>query len=77
MEFTLSEEQLMIRQAARDFANNECLPGVIERDEHQKFPYEQVMKLADLGFLGMMVSSRIWWRRFGYNKLCFGDGRDK
>jgi alkylation response protein AidB-like acyl-CoA dehydrogenase len=56
MEFKLSEEQLMIRQAARDFANTECLPGVIERDEHQKFPYEQVMKLADLGFLGMMVS---------------------
>ena len=56
MEFKLSEEHLMIRQAARDFANTECLPGVIERDEHQKFPYEQVMKLADLGFLGMMVS---------------------
>lgn len=56
MEFKLTEEQLMIRQAARDFANTECLPGVIERDEHQKFPYEQVMKLADLGFLGMMVS---------------------
>jgi alkylation response protein AidB-like acyl-CoA dehydrogenase len=55
MDFTLSEEQLMIRQAARDFANTECLPGVIERDEHQKFPYEQVMKLADLGFMGMMV----------------------
>lgn len=45
----------MIRQAARDFANTECLPGVIERDEQQKFPYEQIMKLADLGFLGMMV----------------------
>ena len=56
MEFKLSEEQLMIRQAARDFANTECLPGVIERDEHQKFPYDQVMKLADLGFLGMMIS---------------------
>jgi alkylation response protein AidB-like acyl-CoA dehydrogenase len=55
MEFKLSEEHLMIRQAARDFANTECLPGVIERDEHQKFPYAQVMKLADLGFLGMMV----------------------
>ena len=55
MDFTLSEEQLMIRQAARDFANTECLPGVIERDEHQKFPYDQVMKLADLGFMGMMV----------------------
>ena len=56
MEFELSEEQSMIRQAARDFANTECLPGVIERDEQQKFPYHQVMKLADLGFLGMMVS---------------------
>lgn len=56
MEFKLSEEQLMIRQAARDFANTECLPGVIDRDEHQKFPYDQVMKLADLGFLGMMIN---------------------
>jgi alkylation response protein AidB-like acyl-CoA dehydrogenase len=56
MEFKLTEEQSMIRQAARDFANNECLPGVIERDEHQKFPKEQVIKLAELGFMGMMVS---------------------
>jgi len=55
MDFKLTEEQEMIRQAARDFANNECLPGVIERDEQQKFPKEQIMKLADLGFLGMMV----------------------
>lgn len=58
MDFSLSEEHVMIRQAARDFAVNECLPGVIERDEHQKFPYEQVMKLADLGFLGMMVPEK-------------------
>src|SRR5450631_4069509 len=56
MEFKLTEEQLMIRQAARDFANTECLPGVIERDELQKFPYDQVMKLAELGFMGMMIS---------------------
>ncbi len=56
MEFKLTEEQIMIRQAARDFAITECLPGVIERDEKQKFPYEQVMKLADLGFMGMMIS---------------------
>lgn len=55
MDFQLSEEQLMIRQAARDFAVNECLPGVIERDELQKFPKEQIEKLADLGFMGMMV----------------------
>jgi alkylation response protein AidB-like acyl-CoA dehydrogenase len=55
MNFQLSEEQLMIQQAAKDFAINECLPGVIERDEHQKFPKEQIEKLADLGFMGMMV----------------------
>src|SRR5687767_11874143 len=55
MLFQLNEEQLMIQQAARDFARNECLAGVIERDEKQKFPYDQVNKLADLGFLGMMV----------------------
>jgi alkylation response protein AidB-like acyl-CoA dehydrogenase len=55
MHFQLSEEHLMIQKAARDFARTECLPGVIERDEHQKFPREQVMKLAELGFMGMMV----------------------
>lgn len=55
MNFQLSEEHLMIQQAARDFAQNECKPGVIERDEHQKFAREQIEKLADLGFLGMMV----------------------
>ena len=48
----------MIQKAARDFARNECLPGVIERDEHQRFPKEQVMKLAELGFMGMMVDPR-------------------
>jgi alkylation response protein AidB-like acyl-CoA dehydrogenase len=58
MNFQLSEEQLMIRDAARDFARNELKPGVIERDEHQKFPLEQVRKLGDLGFLGMMVDTR-------------------
>jgi alkylation response protein AidB-like acyl-CoA dehydrogenase len=56
MQFELTEEQLMIQKAARDFAKNECLPGVIERDELQKFPREQVTKLAELGFMGMMVS---------------------
>jgi len=55
MFFEFTEEQLMIRQAARDFANNELKPGVIERDEHQKFPHEQIKKLGELGFLGMMV----------------------
>ncbi|MEJ6980995.1 acyl-CoA dehydrogenase family protein [Pedobacter sp. P351] len=56
MQFQFSEENLMIRQAARDFARNELKPGVVERDELQKFPAEQIKKLADLGFLGMMVS---------------------
>ena len=55
MHFQLTEEQLMIQKAARDFAQQECLPGVIERDEQQKFPKEQIMKLAELGFMGMMV----------------------
>jgi alkylation response protein AidB-like acyl-CoA dehydrogenase len=58
MEFQLTEEQQMIKQAARDFAQKECLPGVIERDEHQRFPQEQVVKLADLGFMGMMVDPK-------------------
>jgi len=56
MHFELTEEQEMIRQAARDFALHELKPGVIERDEHQKFPAEQVKKMGELGFLGMMVS---------------------
>lgn len=57
MNFQLTEEHLMIQKAARDFAQQELLPGVIERDEKQKFPLEQVQKLADLGFMGMMVSA--------------------
>jgi alkylation response protein AidB-like acyl-CoA dehydrogenase len=56
MKFELNEEQLMIRDAARDFAHNELIQGVIERDEHQKFPTEQIRKLGELGFLGMMVN---------------------
>ncbi len=58
MLFELSEEHLMIQKAARDFAKNDLLPGVIERDEHQKFPAEQVKKMGELGFLGMMVDPK-------------------
>ncbi len=58
MQFQLTEEQLMIQKAAREFAQNECKPGVIERDEHQKFPAEQIKKLGELGFLGMMVDPK-------------------
>ncbi|HEY0054166.1 MAG TPA: acyl-CoA dehydrogenase [Pedobacter sp.] len=56
MLFQFTPEQLMIKQIARDFAQNELKPGVIERDELQKFPAEQIKKLGELGFLGMMVS---------------------
>ena len=58
MEFTLTEEHKMIRDAARDFAQTELLPGVIERDETQTFPAEQIKKLGELGFLGMMVDPK-------------------
>lgn len=58
MDFNLTEEQLMIRDAARDFAQTELLPGVIERDDKQEFPHEQVKKMAELGFLGMMVDPK-------------------
>lgn len=56
MDFKLTEEHIMIRDAARDFANSELLPGVIERDEKQEFPTEQIKKMGELGFLGMMAS---------------------
>ena len=49
MNFELSEEHKMIRDAARDFAQNELLPGVIERDENQSFPHEQIKKWGNLG----------------------------
>jgi alkylation response protein AidB-like acyl-CoA dehydrogenase len=58
MNFQLTEEQLAVQQAARDFANTELLPGVIERDTHQKFPAEQVKKMGELGFMGMMVDPK-------------------
>ncbi len=56
MDFKLTEEHEMIRQAARDFAKTELLPGVIERDNKQEFPAEQIKKLGELGFMGMMAS---------------------
>ncbi len=58
MDFNLTEEHLMIRDAARDFAQNELLPGVIERDNKQEFPDELVKKMGDLGFLGIMVDPK-------------------
>ena len=57
MEFSLTEEQLMIRDAAREFAQKELKPGVIERDSKQEYPTEHVKMMADMGFLGMTVDS--------------------
>jgi len=58
MNFDLTEEQQAVRDAAREFAKIELLPGVIERDEKQQFPVEQVKKMGELGFLGMMVNPK-------------------
>ncbi len=58
MNFQLTEEHLAVQLAARNFAQSELLPGVIERDTHQKFPTEQLKKMADLGFMGMMVDPK-------------------
>lgn len=58
MNFEYTEEQKAVQRAARDFAVNELLPGVIERDTHQKFPTDQVRKMGELGFMGMMVDPR-------------------
>lgn len=58
MNFELTEEHLNVQQAARDFAQTELLPGVIERDNKQEFPYEQVKKMGELGFLGIMVDPK-------------------
>ncbi|MCS6796395.1 MAG: acyl-CoA dehydrogenase [Raineya sp.] len=56
MSFQLTEEHLEVQKAAREFAQRELLPGVIERDDKQEFPYEQIKKMGELGFMGMMVS---------------------
>jgi alkylation response protein AidB-like acyl-CoA dehydrogenase len=56
MIFELTEEQLAVQKAARDFAQNELKPGVIERDTHMIYPKEQIQRMGELGFLGMMVS---------------------
>jgi alkylation response protein AidB-like acyl-CoA dehydrogenase len=58
MDFQLTEEQLAVQAAASDFAQNDLLPGVIERDTHEKFPAEQIKKMGELGFMGMMVNPK-------------------
>jgi alkylation response protein AidB-like acyl-CoA dehydrogenase len=58
MNFNLTEEHIAVRDAARDFAITELLPGVIERDEHQSFPADQIRKMGELGFMGMMTDPK-------------------
>ena len=55
MNLNLTEEQIAVRDAARDFAQNVLKPGVIERDRDQRFPTEEIRQLGELGFMGMMV----------------------
>lgn len=69
MNFQLTEEHLAVQQAARDFAQTELLPGVIERDEHQKFPAEQIKKLGELGFMAMMVDPK--WGGGGMDSMSY------
>ena len=57
MNFSLTEEQLMIQKAARDFAQNELKPGVIDRDTHKTHPTEYIKQMGEMGFLGMLVKS--------------------
>ncbi len=58
MDFKLTEEHIMIRDAARDFSKNELLPGVIDRDNKQEFPTQQIKMMGEMGFLGMMVNQK-------------------
>ena len=58
MDLKFTEEQIAVKKAARDFAEKELLPGVIDRDEKQLFPSEQVKKLGNLGFMGMMTDPK-------------------
>jgi alkylation response protein AidB-like acyl-CoA dehydrogenase len=69
MDFRLSEEQEMVRQTAREFAEKELRPGVAERDEKCEFPREQVKKLAELGFMGMVVSDE--WGGAGFDTVAY------
>lgn len=58
MEFELTEEHIAVRDAARDFAQNVLKPGVIARDNEQRFPADEIRQLGELGFMGMMVDPK-------------------
>jgi len=76
MNFELTEEHLAVQQAARDFAQTELLPGVIERDNEQKFPAEQIKKDGRVGIHGYDGRPQVWWGWNGHHFLCVGDGGD-
>jgi len=69
MNFNLTEEHIMIRDMARQFANDELLPGVIERDELEEFPHEQIKKMGELGFMGMMIPEK--WGGAGLDAISY------
>ncbi len=69
MNFTFTEEQLMIKQTAKEFAESEIAPTAIERDLKGEFPYEIVKKLGELGFMGMMVSPE--WGGAGLDTISY------
>ncbi len=69
MNFDLTEEQISIRDAARDFAENEIASTSVERDIKSEFPFEIIKKLGELGFMGMMVSPE--WGGAGMDTICY------
>jgi len=69
MDFRLTEEQEMVRQTARDFAENELRPGVAERDDKEIFPREGIQKLGELGFMGMIVDEE--WEGAGFDTVAY------
>ena len=60
MDFNFTEEQLMIRQAARDYAERELILDVLDRDARAEIPWRHIKNLAELGFFGLTVSAEIW-----------------
>jgi alkylation response protein AidB-like acyl-CoA dehydrogenase len=69
MNFQLTEEQILIQKTAREFADNELAPGVVERDEKKIFPKEGIKQMADLGFMGMMVEPK--WEGGGMDSISY------
>ena len=69
MNFQLTEEQILTQKTAREFADNELAPGVVERDEKKIFPKEGIKQMADLGFMGMMVEPK--WGGGGMDSISY------